>query len=135
MFVEMLREMADPALGEKLQKHVADLTAATKAHADAKAALDDTHQLLANRRADVERREEAVLAKEAALRKRDGDLEVAERQVRATQAVLEKQRQEIAEKAAAVEDRVKQAGDSEARFARLKSEAQALAAHLGGLSK
>jgi chromosome segregation ATPase len=133
MFVELLKDLADPKLSERLKEHAAELTAAAKEHRAAKSALDDTHLSLANQRNDLERREAAVQAKEAALKKRESEVEIAEQKLKDDLTALDAQQRDLAARRAEADARIRTATLSEEKLSRVRTEAAALAAQLGGL--
>jgi chromosome segregation ATPase len=133
MLAQLLTDLADPALVDRLKDHAAALTKATKEHHDAKSALDLTGVSLANQRNDLERLATALQAKEAHLKKRESEVEIAEQKLKDDLTALDAQQRALAERQAQADARIRQAVLSEERLSKVRTEAAALAAQLGGL--
>jgi hypothetical protein len=133
MLAELIKDLSDPKLGERLKQHAAELTAAAKEHRDAKSALDLTGVSLANQRNDLERLATALQAKEVALKKRESEVEIAEQKLKGDLTALDAQQRDLAARRAEADARIRQATLSEERLSKVRTEAAALAAQLGGL--
>jgi hypothetical protein len=133
MIAELIKDLADPQLSDRLREHAAALTKAAQEHHAAKSALDLTGVSLANQRNDLERLATALQAKEVALKKRESEVEIAEQRAHEDRAALAAQQAALTEKGLAIETRIKQAAASESRLAHVKAEAAELMQKLGGL--
>jgi chromosome segregation ATPase len=132
-FTKLLEDLADEGLPDRLRDHAASLMAAAKEHRTARDELTKTHLDIANLRDAIEKREAAVAAREAALKKREAEIAVAEQQANDGLAALASQRSELAARRAEADARIRQAVLSEERLSKVRTEAAALAAQLGGL--
>jgi hypothetical protein len=103
-----------------------------RAHDETLASLRDTEQNLANRRLECERKEEAIVAREVSVRRRETQVSAAERLVQDGLSSVDREKLALAGKQQELDQRIHDHATREATFNRVQSEFKALVSRLAG---